>query len=711
MSTIIYGLPKHKLFSFVLALIVIIGSCKKNNNINEPVENPTEFQVNEKLVKGTVVGTILDEKGKPVIDANIRISDVILKTDKYGKFIASNVNFYDKSGMVQISKEGYFEAFRSFIAQKDSLNEIIVELIPRVRVGTVKASEGGTITLSDNTEILIHPGSLIEENTKASYSGTVNIYAVSIDPTRDDSKYQLTGDNRGFDNSGKEGVLENINHLIIELETEQGNRLQVAPGKTTEIKTPIPATLQNIAHDTISLFYFNTVERKWIKNGKADKQGNKYHYVLNHFSSYNLSNLNGRLSYFRIQLENLYGDNLPLLSVTISSVIGRYIIAAPSNSFGEVYFYGSGGVDATVTVYDPCTQRPLVKKELGMLPFNTGKINDLGKIQVPDENFKHTTIPFFIERCEDKAFPSYIVFQSEDDWQYQNVDQSSGYVCITFALECFPGDDIGRVLAFSSLNDTVYDGRMYRKTDGIITMPGLKGRYLDICGRNLFPDVDAGLDQTITLPNNSVTLSASATDADGQIVSYKWTKVSGPAGDNIAVPGGSSTSVSFINEGTYIYNVTVEDNEGATGSDEVTIVVKSEANINNTSTMKITLNSKQYNLAAPTDDIKSSRSGNNTSVSGKTENYNFGNEKYAWTSFTFGGNAAPGNYNISNGFINAGNKSYMIKEGTVDASVYGNVNQYIEGVLSGQVISAADSSKPNPTKLPITINFKALRMQ
>ncbi|MBX3257765.1 MAG: PKD domain-containing protein [Chitinophagaceae bacterium] len=711
MSTIIQGLPERKLLSLALFLIILIGSCKKNNSINEPVENPVEIQTKEKIVKGTVIGTILDEHKVPVIDADIRISNVTLKTDKYGKFIVPNVEFYDKSGMVQINKEGYFEAFRSFIAQKDSLNEITVELIPKKLVGTVKASEGGTIALSDNTEILIHPGILIEEDTKAPYSGIVNIYAISIDPTRDDSKYLLTGDARGFDNSGKEGMLESFHHLTIELETEQGNKLQIASGKTVEIKAPIPATLQSIANDTISLFYFNTEERKWIKSGKADKQGNQYHFVLNHFSSYNLSNFNGRLSYFRIQLENFYGESLPLLSVTISSVIGRYVISGPSNSFGEVYFYGSGGVDATITVHDPCSKKLLVKKELGMLPFNTGKINDLGKVQVPDENFIHTTIPFFIKQCEDKTLPSYILFQSEDDWQYQNVDQSSGYVCITFALECFPGNDIGKILVFSSLNDTVYEGRMYRETDGIITMPGLKNRYLDICGNNLFPDVDAGLDQTITLPNNSVTLSASATDADGQITSYKWTKVSGPAGDNIALPGSSSTSVSFINEGTYIYKITVEDNEGATGSDEVTIVVKSATNVDNVSTMKIKVDNTEYNLAAPTDDIKAMRSGNATTISGKTENFRFGNSQYAFTSFIFSGNADPGNYNISSGFIYAGDKSYMIKEGAAKVSIYGNTNHFVEGIFSGKAILGRDTANANATKYPITINFKALRQQ
>src|SRR4029079_2018924 len=45
---------------------------------------------------------------------------------------------------------------------------------------------------------------------------------------------------------------------------------------------------------------------------------------------------------------------------------------------------------------------------------------------------------------------------------------------------------------------------------------------------NVAPTANAGPDQTITLPTNSVSLSGSGTDPDGSISSYSWTKISGP---------------------------------------------------------------------------------------------------------------------------------------------------------------------------------------
>ena len=43
------------------------------------------------------------------------------------------------------------------------------------------------------------------------------------------------------------------------------------------------------------------------------------------------------------------------------------------------------------------------------------------------------------------------------------------------------------------------------------------------------PVADAGSNQTVTLPTNSVTLAGTGTDADGTIKSYAWAKITGPA--------------------------------------------------------------------------------------------------------------------------------------------------------------------------------------
>ncbi len=96
---------------------------------------------------------------------------------------------------------------------------------------------------------------------------------------------------------------------------------------------------------------------------------------------------------------------------------------------------------------------------------------------------------------------------------------------------------------------------------------------------NIPPVSDAGVDQSITLPSNSVSVSGSGSyDSDGAIISYAWTKTSGPATYTITAPSSMNTSITGLVAGTYVFQLVVTDNgtPGLTGSDTMTVTVSSE---------------------------------------------------------------------------------------------------------------------------------------
>jgi len=95
---------------------------------------------------------------------------------------------------------------------------------------------------------------------------------------------------------------------------------------------------------------------------------------------------------------------------------------------------------------------------------------------------------------------------------------------------------------------------------------------------NTPPTANAGADQTITLPANTVTVTGSGTDPDGSIASYAWTKISGPVTFNIATPNQAASVINNLVQGIYIFSLTVTDNAGATGIDYITITVNAAGN-------------------------------------------------------------------------------------------------------------------------------------
>jgi hypothetical protein len=146
---------------------------------------------------------------------------------------------------------------------------------------------------------------------------------------------------------------------------------------------------------------------------------------------------------------------------------------------------------------------------------------------------------------------------------------------------------------------------------------------------NISPIADAGPVQTITLPTDSVTLSGSGTDADGAIVGYNWTQISGPSGYNILNAKSSSANVTGLVQGVYQFQLEVTDNAGATGTGVVQVIVNAAPNIS-----PVANASPDQTIKLPVNSVTLSGSGSDadgTIVS------------YEWTEVS-----GPSNYNIVN---------------------------------------------------------------
>lgn len=87
------------------------------------------------------------------------------------------------------------------------------------------------------------------------------------------------------------------------------------------------------------------------------------------------------------------------------------------------------------------------------------------------------------------------------------------------------------------------------------------------------PIVTVNSPVVIRVPQDTVTISGSAVDTDGSIVSYQWAKVSGPTNFNILNSTSSSTLLSSLKAGTYVFSLTATDNQGAKTAGYVTVYV------------------------------------------------------------------------------------------------------------------------------------------
>ena len=98
----------------------------------------------------------------------------------------------------------------------------------------------------------------------------------------------------------------------------------------------------------------------------------------------------------------------------------------------------------------------------------------------------------------------------------------------------------------------------------------------DETSSNIAPIAIAGNDTTLILPSDSLTLDGSrSSDPNGNIINYKWVKISGPAGAQIVSPNAAITQLKHLVEGMYTFELRVIDNFGAVTRDTMIVHVVS----------------------------------------------------------------------------------------------------------------------------------------
>lgn len=92
------------------------------------------------------------------------------------------------------------------------------------------------------------------------------------------------------------------------------------------------------------------------------------------------------------------------------------------------------------------------------------------------------------------------------------------------------------------------------------------------------PIANAGIDQTVKLPANSVTLNGSgSTDLNKNISTYLWKKIAGPPSFTISTPNAMQTAVADLTEGVYEFELTVTTKTGLHDNDTMTVTVEQKA--------------------------------------------------------------------------------------------------------------------------------------
>ncbi|MCK4808969.1 MAG: hypothetical protein KAS90_05075, partial [Candidatus Aenigmarchaeota archaeon] len=189
------------------------------------------------------------------------------------------------------------------------------------------------------------------------------------------------------------------------------------------------------------------------------------------------------------------------------------------------------------------------------------------------------TYEYFIYHCADTQAPTTTDNYNAEDGFWQNSDQtimltesdpavSSGIketkYCIDATDTCVPSTDYTVPVTITAEGTSYF---RYRSTDNADNVQSIVSRTVKI--DKTPPSVNAGTDKTI---DSLFTQDATVTDPLSGISSYSWTKISGPGSIIFGSSAAEDTTIRADTDGTYVIRLTVIDNVGYSGSDDMTLV-------------------------------------------------------------------------------------------------------------------------------------------
>lgn len=238
------------------------------------------------VISTSIHGRILDENGDPMQGAYVSAGNKIATTDQYGIFRIADALVPEKFTYVKAERQGYFTGSRTIISGTDRNGFVVIRMIRKKLSGSFQSNAGASIDV-DNQSTIIFPADGIVTASGQSYHGAVNVFAAPINPDSEEFNEIMPGDLRGINADSQFVALKSYGMLKVELQDASGNPLQLADGKTADIRMKVPTSLQGSAPAEIPLWHFGETDGVWREEGSATLAGGWYTGKVSHFSTWN----------------------------------------------------------------------------------------------------------------------------------------------------------------------------------------------------------------------------------------------------------------------------------------------------------------------------------------------------------------------------------------------------------------------------------------
>ena len=410
----------------ILCLLIALAfaACRKDIDEVSVEETPYVPEILKKWeqkvtpVNGALTGFVTDEVGEPVGGASVKLGNLTTTTDEYGHFFFKNVQLNARGTLVRVERAGFFPGSRRFMAVGNAENRVKIELNKRLFAHAFEAETGGTVSVNGGSTITFSPSSIQKANGSA-YTGTVRVAAKWLDPTDLRTMDRMPGNLQGVSLEGEEVVMRTYGMLVAELQTPDGEKLNILKGKTATIKTPVPASLLGSAPAEIPLWSYNETYGMWAEEGVSKLENGFYVAEVTHFSYWN-HDFKDPLIEFTATFVDENGTPLENYKVVIRQEGTSLYGAGQTCDLGIINGLIPANYDLVLEVTGICGE-VLYSAPIG--PFPLPDAVNLGEIVVPPSVLNATTLTGELVDCNgDPVANGLVTFQFDGQTVYEYVN-------------------------------------------------------------------------------------------------------------------------------------------------------------------------------------------------------------------------------------------------------------------------------------------------
>ncbi|MBW2962676.1 hypothetical protein [Mesonia aestuariivivens] len=408
-------------------------STPKNPEVIDPIDGePTTIDLSSNFgaeVSKNFIGQIIDTQRNPIEGAEITIGEESVTTDTRGIFILKNAPVFEKFAYIKVTKTGYVNGSRAVVPTQGT-NHIEVMLLEKNITATIQSGNAAVVNTDDGAKVEFE-GAYTNAQTEENYTGAVKVSMHHLNPSDENMRSQMPGMLYAANSQNEERMLQTFGMLAVELEGENGEKLNLTEGSTATIHMPLDAELIATAPTTIPLWHFDEQKGYWIEDGEATLQGNEYVGTVSHFSFWNCDIPAEAVNYC-LTLENEDGEILANTTVSITSATYGTTYGQ-TNEEGEVCGLVPMGEDLTLDIYSgnyySVCNDIFFSTEIGSFSQDT---EETLSVEVPNE--LEVSVTATILNCDATPLAEGYVTIKTGTYSYNTIYIENGELATTFLL-------------------------------------------------------------------------------------------------------------------------------------------------------------------------------------------------------------------------------------------------------------------------------------